>query len=187
MAVSQAMDILVMDATAFLAGLNINVIQIQNPNILIYTTGGIEEEANRNPRARQCLEVARTQGIIRLGAPSKEALMTIKAKAKETGDIAALSENDLDIMALAWELRKDSPEKNVVLMSDDYSIQNVCSQCQIPIYKLAKTGIEKPINWEAYCPNCFKKYPMKMLGKECEHCGGSNIKRRPAKGPSRHL
>jgi UPF0271 protein len=186
MTLPQGIDILVMDATAFIAGLNINVIQIQNPSILIYTTGGIEEEANKNPRARQCLEVARTQEIIRLGASSKEGITMIKAKAKETGDIGALSDNDIEIIALAWELHRDSPEKNVVLMSDDYSIQNVCAKVQIPIYTLAKPGIDKPIRWEVYCPNCFKKYPGNMLGKECDHCG-TLIKRRPAKGPTRHL
>ncbi|MFW9895185.1 MAG: hypothetical protein ACFFD7_05205, partial [Candidatus Thorarchaeota archaeon] len=62
--------------------------------------------------------------------------------------------------------------------SNNYSIENVCSELNIPYSPLYKEGIEAKINWEVYCSFCKKTFKAEDLKKNCEICG-SKLKRRP--------
>lgn len=170
-------DILIIDNTAFVSGFNLNVISQQNPNIQIFVTPEIIEETEKNPRSKQLIEIALSQEILKIESPSQEFLSQVKKKATQSGDIGALSKPDQSIIALALELKTQNPSQNILLMSDDYSIQNTCVLCGIHTFSFQKEGIKKKIDWEIYCPHCFHKFPPQELGKECEFCGGI-LKRR---------
>ena len=101
--------------------------------------------------------------------PRQEAVEAVKAAAKKSGDLDVLSKADIDVLALAYEL-------NGIVVTNDYAIQNVASKMGLSWEGTGKE-ISKEINWEWYCPACWKKYPQRC---ECEVCGTAT-KRRPKK------
>ena len=88
-----------------------------------------------------------------------------------------LNELDAKLIALALELL-ETKSQNVILYSNDYSIENVCSELNIPFMPLLKEGIKSKIIWEVYCAFCKRIHESEDLNKTCEICG-SKLKRRP--------
>ena len=82
-------------------------------------------------------------------------------------------------MAISLELT-EKQEESMRVYSNDYSIENVCSELNIPFSSLFKDGIESKIIWEIYCPYCKKIYRAEDLNKICEICG-KKLRRRPKK------
>ena len=165
-------DIIILDNTAFVSSLDINLIANQHPDLEIYVSDLIFEEAEKNYRAKNILETALEQRNLLIGAPSSTTMKIIKQAAAKSGDLKALSEPDQSILALAYELRDENPGKNIMLITDDYSVQNTATFVSppIPTMELSKDGIKKPIQWEVYCPGCFKKYAAEKLGSSCPTC-----------------
>ncbi|WP_371803265.1 hypothetical protein [Candidatus Lokiarchaeum ossiferum] len=179
-------DIIVLDNTAFVSGFNLNLVTFQNPAIQMYITMDIYDEALKNPRSKQIIEIAEAQNILRIQNPTADSLNTVTTYATKTGDIGALSKPDQSIIGLCLDLKVDFAEKRIILMSDDYSVQNTCSALKIPIFKLHKKGIKKKIQWEIYCPQCFQVFPPNELGNLCDHCG-AQLKRRRYRGKRRRI
>jgi len=75
------------------------------------------------------------------------------------------------------KLRIKSPTMKFI-QDVDYSIENVCSEFNIPYTSLYKEGIDKKIIWEVFCPNCETIHKPEDLNKFCEICG-LKLKRRP--------
>ena len=174
-------DIIILDNTAFVSGFNLNLVTLQNPAIQMYITMDIYEEALKNPRSRQIIEIAEAQNILRIQNPTSKSIKIVTKFATETGDIGALSKPDQSIIGLCLDLKKDYADLKIILMSDDYSVQNTCSALKISIFKLHKKGIKRKIQWEVYCPQCFQIFPPHELGNLCDHCGGQ-LKRRRYRG-----
>lgn len=97
---------------------------------------------------------------------------------KKVGDIRYLSEADLKVLALAMEIK----EKGIipVIITDDYSIQNIANKINIEFKSLITFGIKHRIKWILYCPACYKKYPSDYNFNSCEVCG-TVLKRKPNK------
>jgi rRNA maturation endonuclease Nob1 len=180
------LDFLILDATAFIGGLNLNLIKSNSPNLIIITTSGVFDEAIRNPKAEQMIEIAQAQNSLQVRDPTPEFQQKVREQAVQSGDVAALSQNDKDLIALVLGIKTEYPDKHVALMSDDYSVQNVCKVFNIQIFQLRHQGIKKHVRWEIYCPSCFRVYSPSLLGKECEVCGVV-LKRRPYRGKKGHL
>ncbi|MHA1985889.1 MAG: NOB1 family endonuclease [Promethearchaeota archaeon] len=169
---------LVFDTNIFLKGLEINLI----PGI-IYTTPKIVDEIkvskfkdkNRNILNRIQVAIDRKKLIVK--SPLKKYLKIVEEGSKKTGDFSALSDADKDLIAIAMEII-DIQTRNVILLTNDYSIENVCSELNIPYSPLYKEGIEAKITWEVYCSFCQKTFKAEDLKKRCEICG-SVLKRRP--------
>jgi UPF0271 protein len=115
-------------------------------------------------------------GKVKVQAPSEEFLNKIKASASIVGDSFKLSETDIQLLALALELKTAgySPQ----LVTDDYSIQNVATQMGIDFLALATFGIKRLLEWIRYCPACHREYPANCSSKECLVCG-TELKRKP--------
>lgn len=99
--------------------------------------------------------------------PSKTAVKTVTEAAKRTGDIYDLSEVDIKVVALAFD-------KKMTLVTDDYSMQNVCEELNVPWEGAAKKGIAKKWKWKLVCTGCGRD----ATSAECEICG-SPTKRKP--------
>jgi len=169
--------ILVLDTNIFLLGIDFNVINGQ-----LYTVPGILDEIkvdryiekNRNILNR--IEYALSSKKLILVNPKKKYIEEVRKKAQKTGDLNVLSETDLNLIALTLELEKIK-EKKVILYTNDYSMENVCSELNLEFSPIIKEGIKEKRNYEIYCPYCQEIYPTEDLGKKCERCG-SKLKRR---------
>jgi rRNA maturation endonuclease Nob1 len=179
-------DLLILDATAFVSGFNLNLITNTDPQITLWITPGVFEEIKKHYDSENIILTIQNQGILNIVEPIAINVQFINEIARKTGDLKSLSDNDRQLIALSYEIHQQNPTKNVQLMSDDYSIQNVCAQLGIQILKFRKQGIKKHIRWEIYCPDCFMVYSSDRFGEECERCGAL-LKRRPYKGKRKHL
>lgn len=100
--------------------------------------------------------------MLKVSEPSTASLSEIKKAAISTGDDARLSPVDISILALAKEL-------GAVLLSDDYSIQNVARYLSIPFKGVGMKEIKEVIKWSYRCTGCGKYWDKNM--NECPICG----------------
>jgi rRNA maturation endonuclease Nob1 len=177
---NEEVSYLVFDTNIFLKGLEINLI----PGI-IYTTPKIIEEIkvnkfkDKNRNILNRIQVAIDCKKLIVKSPLEKYLKIVEEGSKKTGDFNVLSIADKDLIAITLDLI-DTKTQNVILFSNDYSIENVCSALNVPYSPLYKEGIETKIIWEVYCSFCQKTFKAEDLKKRCEICG-SVLKRRPKK------
>ncbi len=163
--------IFVLDTSAFVAGFDpfsLGVEQVTVPKV--------EEEIKRNTMNKLRFETAIESGRVKVKAPSKEYINQIMASSSKVGDSFKLSETDIELLALALELKASGYNPQIV--SDDYSIQNVATKVDIEFSALATFGIKRLIEWIRYCPACYREYPANSSAKECKVCGTA-LKRKP--------
>jgi rRNA maturation endonuclease Nob1 len=172
--------ILIFDTNIFLKGIDINILKEK-----IYTTPEILEEIkvlkysdkNRNILDRIAVAIEKEHLIIK--KPEVEYIKRVMDSSKITGDINSLSKADIGLIGLSLELHENL-EEEVVLYSNDYSIQNLCSEMNIKFNSIFRKGIKSKKIFQIFCPLCNKSYPTGTEVKYCEVCG-SKLKRRPKK------
>jgi UPF0271 protein len=115
-------------------------------------------------------------GKVKIITPQEEFSNKIKVSASKVGDSYLLSETDMQLLALALELKANG--ENPEIITDDYSIQNVAKQNGIQFYALATFGIKRVLEWIRYCPACHREYPINSSFSVCQICG-TELKRKP--------
>jgi UPF0271 protein len=73
------------------------------------------------------------------------------------------------VIALALTIERDG--MNPIVVTDDYSIQNVLKIMGISYRSVLTKGIENIVGWIKICKGCKKKYPSNNSLTECEICG----------------
>ena len=162
---------MVLDTSAFLVGFDPFSVSEEQA-----TVPKVEEEIKNNSMSWVRFKTAVENGKVKIKAPSEEHWNKVKASAKTVGDSFFLSETDLQILALASELKAEGYTPQIV--TDDYSIQNVATQLGIEFVSLATFGISRLLEWVRYCPACHRKYPADYNSIKCEVCG-TELKRKP--------
>jgi len=114
-------------------------------------------------------------GKVKIKMPQEEYLSKIKTSANKIGDSYLLSEADIQLLALALELKTKGEQPEII--TDDYSIQNVAKQNNIKFYALTTSGIQRLLEWIRYCPACHKVYPVNSSFSVCQVCG-TELKRK---------
>ncbi len=167
--------IIVLDTSAFLAGYDpfaANAEQVTVPKV--------EEEILRNSMVKMRFQTAVESGKVKIQAPTQDFAVAAKLSATKVGDAHKLSETDMQLLSLAFELKEQGYAPQIV--TDDYSIQNVAKQLGIEFLALATFGIKRLLEWIRYCPACYKQYPADSKFKECQVCG-TELKRKPRRQP----
>ena len=113
---------------------------------------------------------------LRVRTPTNSSLQDVKEASRRVGDARYLSEADLQVLALALELKRAG--LHPLILTDDYSIQNVANQIGVNFTSLMTYGIRFRFNWILYCHACHRKYPSDCKFKSCEVCG-TKLKRKP--------
>ena len=113
---------------------------------------------------------------MKVESPNRTFLQKAKNSASEVGDAFFLSEADLQVLALAFELKERG--YSPLIATDDYSIQNVAKHVEIEFASLATFGIRRRLEWMRYCPACHKTYPSGYESSKCDVCG-TDLKRKP--------
>lgn len=167
---------MVLDTSAFVAGLDpftIREEQLAPPRV--------EEEVKRNTLTKLRFFTAVDSGRLKIITPNEEFVTKVKFSAKLLGDSFYLSETDVQVLALALQIKDRGNDPKIV--TDDYSIQNVAGQLGIGFISLATFGIKRLLTWIRYCPACHRKYPANFKATECPICG-TELKRKPQRPPS---
>lgn len=99
---------------------------------------------------------------IKIMSPSPESIKKTTDQARRTGDIHRLSETDLEVLALAYDL-------DGIIMTDDYSIQNVAKTMNISYVNLNTKGITEVYKWVMKCEGCGRTFREEI--QNCPICG----------------
>jgi UPF0271 protein len=102
--------------------------------------------------------------LLRVSECTKASMAKVKDVASRSGDIGRLSDVDVSVIALALDL-------NGIVLTDDFSIQNVCKIMNIEYRSVGTNGIKRIEKWNYRCNGCGKWYKEKM--NDCPICGSS--------------
>jgi len=165
--------VIVLDTSAFIAGFDPLTVPEKQ-----YTVPEVKKELITGSMPWMRFNAAIENRKVMIVKPKDSVFQKILEESKKVGDMRYLSEADLQILALALELkgRGLSP----LIITDDYSIQNVANKIDVEFTSLMTFGIKFRFKWILYCPACYRKYPPDYKFKVCEVCG-TELKRKPKK------
>ena len=165
------MRAIVLDTSAFIAGFDpFSISETQ------YSVPAVRKELASNSMPWTRFNAAVENRRLRVRTPRNSFLQEVNEASRKVGDVRYLSEADLQVLALALELKRAGLHPFIV--TDDYSIQNVANQIGVNFTSLMTYGIRFRFNWILYCPACYRKYPSDYKFKSCEVCG-TKLKRKP--------
>lgn len=163
--------VIVLDTSAFIVGFDPFSVDEEQ-----YSVPMVRKELISNSLPWVRFNTARESGRLRVKTPNTRFLKRVKEASKTVGDMRFLSDVDMQVLALALELRSTGYDPHIV--TDDYSIQNVANQIGVNFTSLMTFGIRFRLHWILYCPACHRKYPPDYKPKLCEVCG-TQLKRKP--------
>jgi UPF0271 protein len=150
--------IFVLDSSAILSGKPLSGEMVTSPLII---------KEFRRGQSYRSLNFLLMAGM-RILSPSKSSLEKIENGAEKTGDEFRLSKADKEILALALEL-SDEKDRKVILLTDDYSMQNLAKKIGIEYLSVSQEGIKEEFHWILRCTGCGRFFKKKM--KKCPICG----------------
>ncbi len=159
---------LVLDTSAFIQGYTAS-----DPTTQLYTTHLVIDEI-RDEMARIRADNWRQTGKLVVETPDTVSTQHILAQAKRIGEAQSLSETDISVLTLTYQLG------DATLVSDDYSVQNLADELGLSYKGMNTRGIKRRFQWIHYCPGCRKQYTEPQEDDRCPICG-TELKRKPGK------
>jgi UPF0271 protein len=143
-------------------------------DIQLATTPLLEKEMYKKG-LKDTIELLLATNKLQIIEPTARSLKKIRKVAIQLGDLSNLSDPDQHLLALALDLT--GQDFAIVIITDDYSIQNVARRLSIEYKPASHPGIRELIRWETYCSACGHKAPQLVPDEPCPVCG-TPIKRR---------
>ncbi len=154
----------VLDSTAFYAGIP------YQGNGRYFTTYLVLAEVKHHNVGSSLIHTR-----VQVTEPSPESVSRVNLTASKTGDLGALSQTDISLLALALDLSK--LDGGAHLVSDDFAVRNVAEVLSIPLSETSMKGGEwKNISWKLFCKGCGKQYTNPKL-TECPVCGTKLVRK----------
>jgi UPF0271 protein len=100
--------------------------------------------------------------MLRVSDCTTSSIDKVKETANKSGDLGRLSPTDITVIALGLELKG-------TVLSNDFSIQNVCAIMNINYRSIGIEGIKRIEKWNYQCIGCGKWF--KEKSNECPICG----------------
>ena len=156
----------ILDTSAILSGKSINL-----ENVKIVTVPDIESEIKPGGKDYQIFQFLKEKGLF-YQPPSEKSINEIIKKSKETGDFQRLSNFDIKILALSLDIKNQGDES--IIITDDYSIQNIANYLDIKFEAINQIGITKRFKWINRCQGCGRKFKDNI--NICPICGAETKK-----------
>lgn len=163
---------LVLDASALIQGFNPGAIE------QAFTVPAVLDEI-REEITRIRVEALIAGGRITVRTPDEASRARLEEEAAAMGESKALSSADKQLLSLALQLGSEG--MTPVVVSDDYSVQNMADHLGLPYMGLAVGGIKKQYRWVTYCPGCRRSFDGPQRENMCPVCG-TPLKKRPVDG-----
>ena len=161
---------LVLDSSAFIQGLD-------PQNEVAYTVPLVVGEL-RDGFVVARLRSMESTGRLKVVEPKESYLDIVEDESLRMGESHVLSATDKQVLALGLQLREVMLEP--VIVSDDYSVQNMADALGLGYRGLATPGIKRQFIWTLYCPGCRREYAKPQPDDVCPICG-TELKRRPSR------
>lgn len=152
----------------------INQIQFAAEDIQLVTPPLVEKEMY-DKGLRETVELLIATKKLGIIEPTAASLDEVKKTAIQLGDLSYLSEPDQHLLALALDFSRK--EVQPIVVTDDYSIQNVARHLSLNYKTATQAGIREIIRWQTYCSACGYKDPAQTGKGPCPVCG-TPLKRR---------
>ena len=136
----------------------------------------VEEVKNRIARIRIETYISSNKLIIR--SPKSTFIERLESMTVKMGESIVLSPADKKFLSLALQMNEEGYD--VILITEDYSVQNMAKELGIGYRSLATPGIKRRISWTIYCPGCYKIFDEPQPNSICPVCA-TRLKRRPSK------
>jgi UPF0271 protein len=159
--------IFILDTSVILSGKPIDF-----DNVVLVTASSVYDELTPGGRDYQRFQLLIEKGLSILSV-SKESVNKVNIAATETGDAGRLSKTDFEILALALDITKKH-DKVPIIITDDYSIQNVADYLKIRFKSFSQSGITKRFKWTCRCLGCRKQFKDNI--SYCPICGAETQK-----------
>ena len=124
------------------------------------TTPGVISELRKydDPRLRYW------EDRLIVSEPSSASMERVERAAADTGDDARLSPVDMEVLALAMD-------QSGVILTDDYSIQNLARVLGLDYRAVGFKGIKEVVTWKYRCRGCGRTFDKNM--PDCPICGSA--------------
>lgn len=165
--------VFVLDTSAFILGFDVADNKAES-----YTVPPVRDEIKRGEYNKLRFDNAVRNGRLEVVSPEPEYVDEVRRAIAEMGEVGVLSEPDSQLLALGLQLRAEGLEP--VIVSDDYSVQNISSRLGMGFRSLATPGIKREFEWVVYCPGCHKTYTKPQPEGICPICG-TELKRKPGR------
>lgn len=146
---------------------------LPRPLVEVYTSVGAAMEVI-DRESREALEEAINLGLITLATPSTSSIKSVEEASRQIGCLHKLSRVDIEIAALALQLSRSGAK--VVVITDDYELQNLLLYMGIDFKPLRTAGIRELRVFEAFCPVCGYT-PAKPSEEICPFCGSKIVRK----------
>ena len=162
-----------LDTSAFILGYETSEVDADH-----YTVPAVREELQRENLSRLRFDTALRTGRLQVLRPGHRYAAEVEAAAAELGETGVLSHADRELLALGLQLRAEG--KRPVIVSEDYSVQNMADRLGLGYRGLATPGIKRRFEWVIYCPGCRRTFKEPQPGGVCPVCGTA-LKRKPGR------
>ena len=108
---------------------------------------------------------------MRIHIPDAGTVERVERAARETGDLAELSDTDVRLVATTFEL-------DATLVTDDYAMQNVAERLDVRVEVIARDGISEQRDWKFQCQGCGREFDENK--DRCPICGSDLTRKNPS-------
>jgi endoribonuclease Nob1 len=154
-------DIFIIDTSAILSG--------RLPNLkeaMVATTPEVADELKPGGQDYRNFQYLKEKGL-KIIKPEKKYVKEIKTNSEKLGEKNRVSEPDIELLALGLQLKND--KYNVIILTDDFSIQNIAEHLKIKYQNINQRRIKEKFKWETRCQGCGKKFKKDV--DICPVCG----------------
>ncbi len=138
-------------------------------DVVLMTTPLVVSEV-KDHESRSALDLAVSLGRLLIVEPQEALMNKAREIAQSIGENYSISPTDLSIVALALQLRDELRRGEiVVVITDDYSIQNTLLNAGIAFKPLRTRGIRIPRKYVVLCTTCGYA-STNILEKICPFC-----------------
>ncbi|MBS3778136.1 MAG: NOB1 family endonuclease [Candidatus Thermoplasmatota archaeon] len=138
--------IYIIDTSAVLSGKPLPVDQQE-----CWTVEEIDAEFSKGGSSWRMFQYLREKGLS-LHRPSDSSIKKVRSIIQKMGETKRLSTADQSVLALAVDIKK--MKKKAVILTDDYSIQNIASVLDVAFQPVSQRGITKTFKWIRRCQGC---------------------------------
>ncbi len=126
---------IVLDTAGFLARIQLHIYGVE-----LYTVPRVVEEV-KDATSVEGLEISQLIERVAVVEPRREFVDRVKMLAQQVGSMHKLSSTDIDVAALALQLKSEGYEVTVV--TDDYTLQNLLAHLGIKFMAIKYRGISE--------------------------------------------
>lgn len=141
------------------------------PTVRAVTTPEVLEEV-RDGLSKVSVELSLSAGKLAVVEVDSTLIDNAVRVADELGEVGKLSKADLSLVALMVKYSREGCE--VIVVTDDYSLQNIAAYLNLYVVGVKRKVIERVVKYVMVCEACGFKG---SSGDSCPVCGGRMVRK----------